>query len=435
MIRKLIIILITVFSLQLYASTDPETPLSFTTASGNGNIFRFDSTGTENSFFLFNMSYSNPYSIKNYNSFNFSGYYFDNLLTGIEYSYSGVDWYNESILSFLCGYFGGKYIYPEISLNLFMTEYNFNGKDRYIFNFDLNPDLTLIPSKYFSVSFIYKNFIRTFTSGNHEPFQNFSAGTRLFLCTGLSLDYNYTVENFNSINSGGININLYRNLILKTGYTYETGSVYISGIINYRNYKFSYCYKYHPYLETTHMAGFSFITSGFSSKPFNSGEKSSGKSISVNNYINVQTCTADELSKISGITAELAEKIITTRENESELTVKGLKKSGCTEKQIEEINKYSLNEIPGWEKAVKSKPEWKKSKVKNKKYKKLSPDRKQLLLKELIKSGISPKTAYTISDRASSCTLNYMLQWIDKLDTLSESEKNTVKTICAKIYS
>ncbi|MCX7679825.1 MAG: helix-hairpin-helix domain-containing protein [Spirochaetes bacterium] len=386
--------------------------------------------------FFIDMNYEKPYNLKEISAMSaragFSLPFCGAMLTWNSF---GIDEYKEETVEASFGYKIGKYatilFAPNISKLVIRTDLvDFN---EYFVNY--RGGISFFPFPLIEISYHQEN-IRSFflKEGSDIHYPSWSVGIALRPTEGFSMSWNLNKTYFSYINTFAVSANLLKWLAVSGGYSRETSSIagaatlFVDGIV------VSYCIRYHSYLGTTH--SFS-ATIRYGGMPLEEISYSKPIKPSCNEPINVKTCTSEDLQRI-GIAPPVAERIVKYRETVGPVTKKSLIQMGLTPKEYKRISHCLFNLTNDETSKPKNTEKWNEQKWKKVRisYKQNFPFRnaetRRLLFQKLVHEGVKASSALRISELAKDLTRKKLIETIEHLSFLSESEKIAARRACAE---
>jgi hypothetical protein len=372
---------------------------------------------------------SNPYSLENL----FSG----TLKAGgavkgfgaqISWNRFGFDQYAENILEA-----GISYMFlNRISIGVSCSYYNLAINTDVISEthdlFNIKSGLLIIPFDWLNISGTIDNIISLFNPEQQSIlFPEWSAGIGIRPVKGLFVSWNINGTAYGLINSFYISANILPYLSLRAGYAKETSSYSGSVLIVYKHLSLSYGLKYHPHLGFTHSAGITLTLSAVSLDSVSYStkfEKESGADIKNFKRVNINTCTADDLKKIPGISKTISERLIKYREIIGPVTKNSLVQVGMSQKEADSMLDY----IYGLEEEKKE--DFKPNQNKAGSFQNRDSARKAIFEK-LNKTGIGALPSMKLSEMAVKKESDKINDYISAMKNVSEDQKLKVRMICS----
>lgn len=399
------------------------------------NLYKEDKTGNE--IFTF---YSNPYGIEKLHNFQCGYLSYNDTSYGISFLYTGIDYYNTSEFNLFFANEIYRFFSFESNFKIGSLNYNTDSSKHSLYSdIDFKVGGFIYSGIFYSIeiSDLY------YSATQCRDFDLLKWGTALSVkpFQGLLIENGFKSTGSGSSFYSSFQCALRHEIIIYSDYLFESNEIRTGLIFNRGLFSINYCLRYHPVLGNTHMLKLTYCSKPQKYNPVNYSSHFTGKTISKDDLIDLQICTLDELTSISGIDKRTAQNIINIRKLHGELTIYGLKCAGCSTSQIDTLIMYSANPLK--EKIEYPRENKKKNNYKAKSIKKKKPDNRskpisevkaKLLFKDLTAAGISKSCSFEICRKSLKYSLYGLYGYIDSLKNLNPTEKTKAKKICKKYY-
>jgi hypothetical protein len=344
---------------------------------------------------------------------------------GFQFSWNsfGAGFYREHTFSVKAGYSILPFLQAGISENLYILKIDAGELSHEIRESDTDFAFLITPFPWINAAFIQNSIISLCSGRNSDIlYPERSAGILLKPGKGFTLSWNITDTAVERANTFTAAINPASCFSISGGYCRENSSLAASFGVLAGNFFISYGLKYHPYLGYTHSLGITYTMSpSIESLDY-------GRPLFPNTAtkINIRNASIDDLSKIDGLSALSAERIILYRNKIGPVTEKALIQIGLTGDEI----KILEENVYGLERTHRNKEGGKNFKKSRKK-----PPRNERVkekFRRLINNGISAHTAITYSELSESGEINDIHNRLSKDSSLSEEQKKIIEKTCSE---
>jgi hypothetical protein len=372
---------------------------------------------------------SNPYSLENLFSGTLkAGAAVKGFGAQISWNRFGFEQYAENIVEA-----GISYMFiNRISLGVSCSYYNLAINTDVISEthdlFNIKAGLLIIPFDWLNISGIIDNIISLFMPEQQMIlFPEWSAGVGLRPVKGLFISWNINGTSYGLVNSFYISANILPFLSIRAGYAKETSSYSGSVLVAYKHVSVSYGLKYHPHLGFTHSAGITLTLSPISLESVSYStkfEKEPQADLIKIKRININTCTADDIKKIPGISKTISERLIKYREIIGPVSKDSLVQVGLSQKEADSMLDYiyGLDEEkkddfkPGNNRALANKNR---------------EAARKFIFEKLNKTGIGALPSMKLSEMAVNKETDKINSYIASIKNISEDQKIKVRMICS----
>lgn len=384
--------------------------------------------------FFIDMNYARPYNLEGLSAASASaGASLNNFGGMLSWNSFGIDQYKEDTFEASIGYKVGNYLSLGVSPGISKLSIHAEPVDFTEYFLNVRAAAVISPFKWIVLAYHQENIRSLFLDEARDiHYPAWSAGTLIRPASGFSLSYNINKTYFSYINTFAASANLLKWLSVSGGYSRETSSLAGAVIILINGIAASYGLRYHSYLGTTH--SFS-VTLRYGAPPLEEINYSKPRKSACKEPINLARCTKEDLEQ-AGIDGLVAERIIKYRETIGLLSRKSLIQMGLSSKEYRRLSPCFLNLAE--DTALKKDERENKVKAKKKIDKNSKPDlpfrnaeARKLLFQKLIQEGVKASSALRISELAKDCTRQKLLDSINHLSFLNDSEKQAAKKVCA----
>ncbi len=385
--------------------------------------------------FFVDMSYARPYNLDGLSASSVcAGTSLNNIGAQLSWHSFGIDEYKEDIFETSLGYKLSNHISAGITPSISKLSINTELASFNDYFFNVHAGLVISPFEWLALGYRQENIRTLFLDEARDMhYPGWSAGAVLKPARGFSISYNLNKTHFSYINTFAASANLLKWLSVAGGYSRETSSLAGACTIIVNGIMASYGLRYHSYLGTTH--SFS-ATLRYGALPLEEISYSNPRKPSCDGAINAKTCSLDDLTNI-GIAPLVAERIIKYRETIGPLSKKSLIQMGLSSKEYRRLSPCFLN-LADDDIALK-KEHQKKNVPHMKKFNKAQkPDlpfrnaeARKLLFQKLIQEGVKASSALRITELAKDLSQQKLLDSINHLSFLNDSEKQAAKKVCA----
>lgn len=385
--------------------------------------------------FIIDMNYAKPYNLEGLSASSiYVGTSFNDYGAMIAWNSFGIDEYKEDTFESAIGFrffnlisFGIAPQISKISINTDLVDFNHNF-------FNMRAGIAITPCKWIEFSYHQENIRSVFLEEARDiHYPTWSAGTIIRPALGFSCSWNINKTYFSYINSVAVSANILKWLSVSGGYSRETHSIAGAVSILIKGIIASYGLRYHSYLGSTHSFA---ITVRFGSSDLEEISYSKPRKPQCIEPINVKTCSSEELTRL-GISPLVADRIVKYRETVGPISRKSLIQMGLTSKEykrlshcfvnLEDDSITKKNEVFQKKSAAKTKI----SKNTKQEFPFRNAERRKLLFQKLVQAGVKATSALRISELAKDITRQKLIDSIDHLSFLNDSEKRAAKKVCA----
>ncbi len=381
------------------------------------------------------MSYARPYNLEGLSASSVcAGTSLKDIGGQLSWHSFGIDEYKEDIFETSFGCKMGNYLSLGIAPNISKLSINTGLATFNDYFFNLHAGLVISPFKWIALGYHQENIRTLFLEeGRDIHYPGWSAGAVLKPATGFSVSYNLNKTYFSYVNTFAASANLLKWLSVAGGYSRETSSFAGACTIIVNGIMASYGLRYHSYLGTTH--SFS-VTLRYGALPLEEIRYSKPRKPPCDGAINAKTCSVEDLTH-AGIAPLVAERIIKYRETIGPLNKKSLIQMGLSSKEYRRLSPCFLN-LADDDAALKK--DYKNKHVSLKKkatttqkldFPYRNADARKLLFQKLIQEGVKASSALRITELAKDISQQKLLESINHLSFLNDSEKQAAKKVCA----
>jgi hypothetical protein len=285
--------------------------------------------------------------------------------------------------------------------------------------------ISLSPFSQMTLAYRQDNIVSIFRRNRRDLlYPESSFGAHIIPSRGMSFNWNYLHTSYGGINSWSVRVNLLPSFSVAAGYSRETAIYALGATILTGRSMISYSFNYHAYLGATHRIAVNFAMSQERFEPFVMKRSKTEEHFTVN----IQTCTARDLSRIPLLTEEHAERIIRYREIIGPVTEKTFTQLGISKAEIEEIHDHCEGITVEDDNPADEKPERKRKSYSGK----YTGTRAKTYFIRFVEAGISPGAAIKLADAVSGKSGGEIVRAIDSLSEISGEDKRKAKAVCGQ---
>ena len=253
-------------------------------------------------------------------------------------------------------------------------------------------------------------------------------GAALFPARGISLSWNYNRTYYGGVNSLACSASILPQLRIGAGYSRETQRYALQSELLLKRVLVSYSFSYHPSLGVTHSAGvswspecaeFSAVDSSCQAYPATENEQKI--------VVDITNCSAEALAEASGISDEMASRIVRSRELFGSVSEKTLYQMGLSPSERSSVMEHAEGIISEREEKdaafAKKEREWERRKNSTKK------KAKDVFLR-LVDAGVSPPKALKAAQIAKRAGGSFSDE-ISRSGDFSAEEKKRIIAVCS----
>ena len=294
---------------------------------------------------------------------------------------------------------------------------------------DADSAMRLDPLSFLSLGCVQQNIYAVFSRTQREIlYPETALGAALFPARGITLSWNYNRTYYGGVNSLSCSVALLPQLRIGAGYSRETQRYALQSELLVKGVLVSYAFSYHPSLGVTHSAGVSWspgckgfpaVDSSCQAFPATENERKT--------VVDIANCSAEALAEASGISDEMASRIVRSRELFGCVSEKTLYQMGLSPSERSSVMDHAdgiITEREEKEAALaKKEQEWERRKNAPKK------KAKDVFLR-LVDAGVSPPKALKAAQIAKRAGGSFADE-ISRSGDFSTDEKRRIIAVCA----